>query len=74
MSVTIDIDMPEKCMNCRFCIKLNNDDYYRCTVLPIVDYDNHIATYQKVSLCYQSIDSMDKEEGRYIHCPLKECE
>ena len=68
MTVKIDMDMPESCRKCRFCIH-KTETVGKCLALPIKDLDNEVVDFQRVDIHPET--SYGNERNK--HCPLKEC-
>lgn len=66
MTVQIEMDMPECCRKCRFCIH-KTEAVGKCLALPIKDLDNEVVDFQRVDIHPET--SYGNERNK--HCPLR---
>ena len=67
MAVKIEMDMPNSCRGCRFCIH-KTEVIGQCLTLPIKDLDNEVIDFQRVDIHPET--SYGNERNK--HCPLQE--
>ena len=71
MAVKIDMDMPKCCNECPCFVPISGTELGRCNLLPLYDLDKSLIMYQSVHSEYKYTNGCE-QEGRSIHCKLKE--
>lgn len=71
MAIKIDKPMPRNCGECPCFVLISGTDLGKCNLLPLYDLDDSLIMYQTVHSEYKHTNGCT-QEGRSIHCKLKE--